>query len=217
MEPELTQAFSTLSSQISDVGRDARSAANLSKENAFAISTLQGDVSNIKKHVFGSDPPPAAPPSRAPGAPSSSASGNGAVAYINGTRPASVVGRVSETEADIDGLHGSVLAVSSETALIKNEVAEIKKAIAAQSKTMGIAPLNSAGSEPTNLIRFWTFLTSREGLNFVVRIATLIGVAYGAAYAAAHGTPPGPWGRYTTADGGWVSVPPASPAAISGH
>lgn len=66
MDDELRKAFATLSSQMSDIGTDARQAAAMAKENAHAttmlgvrIQGLEVDVGQLKTVVFGSNPPPA--------------------------------------------------------------------------------------------------------------------------------------------------------------
>jgi len=88
MEPELREAFATLSAQMADVGRDARSAAELARETAAKVERLEGEV-------FGSERPPVLK------------------SETNGTRP-TVMGRVSSAEGDVAELTGRLLAVESE-------------------------------------------------------------------------------------------------------
>jgi len=218
MDQELSAAFASLSGQMSDVGRDARSAAELSRDNAREIALIKGDVANIKKHVFGSDPPPPpGAPSRAPGAaprptPRRVDLNGGDLAPDEG-KPAPIVARVSETEADVDGLHGQVIALNSKFEDLSKQQVQLLDLQKKQMKAQGVS---AGGAEEANIPAwrgFLTFVTSREGVKFVLHLATLAGVAYGGFYAAMHGAPPGPWHPPTAP----THELPAPASSESGH
>lgn len=101
MDDELRQAFATLSAQMSDVGNDARKAAEMSRETAYEtvkmgrrLETLESDVGQLKNVVFGSKPPPPMP------------------------APA-MVKRVSQTEGEMSELAGQIIAVKADVASVK--------------------------------------------------------------------------------------------------
>jgi hypothetical protein len=101
MDNELREAFSTLSAQMSDIGNDARRAAEQAREAAHEtyklgarISGLETDVGQLKTAVFGSNPPPAP--------------------------VVAVVKRITHTEGDIAEIAGQVIAVKAELSEVKS-------------------------------------------------------------------------------------------------
>ncbi len=63
MDDELRKHFADLMSSMEGVASDARAAASTSRETASVVRKLDGRVTVLEKHVFGSDPPPP-PPAR---------------------------------------------------------------------------------------------------------------------------------------------------------
>lgn len=100
MDNDLREAFATLSSQLADVGGDARKAAEMSRETAYEMTkmghrmgALESDVGQLKTAVFGSSPPP--------------------------TQTPPMVTRITHGEGEMAELAGRVLAVSAEVASVK--------------------------------------------------------------------------------------------------
>lgn len=109
MDDELRNAFATLSSQMSDIGTDARQAASQAKEAAHAttmlgvrIQGLESDVGQLKTAVFGSNPPPA---------------------------PVPIAKRITHNEGDLAEITGRVMA-------LEGQVGDVKEINEAQSKEL---------------------------------------------------------------------------------
>jgi ElaB/YqjD/DUF883 family membrane-anchored ribosome-binding protein len=112
MDDELRNAFATLSAQMSDVGSDARKAAEMSRETAHEmvklsrkVDGLEADVGQLKVAVFGSSPPPSPSPP--------------------------VTKRVSQAEGDLAELSGQIIAVKAINEDQNKTLDELKTAMSA--------------------------------------------------------------------------------------
>jgi hypothetical protein len=120
MDAEFREAFAKISSQLSDVGRDAKQAVTLTKEMSHDLTKVKSDVKAINgnvivlnKAVFGTDNPPTIPPN------------DGAL-----------VRKVSNSDLEVDSVKANLIILSSEVDSIKKlnetqseEISQIKSAI----------------------------------------------------------------------------------------
>lgn len=136
----LSEAFGRLSGQIADSTRASLTAVQIGRETAQRVERLEW-------HVFGSKPPPPLP--KPPPA------------------AASVVGRVSENELEVD-------AAKAEQLIQASRLARVEAELKAQSKAMGLASPVASRKE-----RWSTFLGSRAGRSFALKLATLVVTALG--------------------------------------
>lgn len=114
MDDDLRKAFATLSSQINDVGADARNAAARSQEAVHGlaqlgatVTTLGDRVGALEHHVYGSNPPPPT----AQGTPS----------------PAPLVRQVSEHESELATVAGQVLAVDGKVSTLEIKINDLTR------------------------------------------------------------------------------------------
>lgn len=114
MDAEFRDAFAKLSSQIADVGRDAKQAVNLSKETAHEVSLIKSSVAQLNKAVFGSPDPP---------------SGAGEISTP-------LVKKVSSSDLEVDSVKAQLIVLNGEIDSVKKmnevqtaEIAQIKTAI----------------------------------------------------------------------------------------
>lgn len=114
MDPELRQAFATLSGQVADVGRDARAAVDLGRANAHAIAQLQ-------HAVFGSTPPP--PP-------------GGAVPVA--ARVTDAEHGLDAVHGVVLAVEGRTERLETAVATTQEAVARLEEATAAQSRAWGV-------------------------------------------------------------------------------
>lgn len=99
MDDDTRQAFASMMAAVSTVDANVRASSALQTENAREfragiaaingrVDEVVGDVKNIKRHVFGSDPPPSPP-----------------------AHGGAIVRQVSENDAELDAHSGRLLAV----------------------------------------------------------------------------------------------------------
>lgn len=141
----LQGSFASLSGQMSTAVRISTQALELGREN-------EAQIAQLRWHAFGSKgPPPLASPPH---------------------REATILGRVTGTEHDVD-------AAKAEQIIQAHEIAVLKAEVQAQSKAMGliVRTPDVAGEQPappSKAERFAVFITSRSGQSFVLKVLTLV-------------------------------------------
>jgi hypothetical protein len=121
VDDDTRQAFASMMAAVSTVDANVRASSAVAAENArefraglaainVRVDEVVGDVKNIKRHVFGSDPPPAA---------------GGAI-----------MRQVSEHESELATLAGQVIAVSSKADKVITMQEEQNKVLAKQNEVL---------------------------------------------------------------------------------
>lgn len=142
----LQGSFASLSGQMSTAVTISRQALELGREN-------EAQIAQLKWHAFGSNgPPPLNAPPR---------------------HEATILGRVTGAEHDVDAAKAEQIIQAHEIAVLKAEVQAQSKAMGLIVRTPGVAG-EQPPPPPSKSERFAVFITSRSGQSFVLKVLTLV-------------------------------------------
>lgn len=146
VDPELRDAFTALSGQIAGVATIARGAEAAARQTA-------GELAQLRAYVYGSKPPPPAPPADPDATLDPNAPPPPAAMVPLARQVADSLVDVDEVRGELDGFRGQVIAA----------LARLEQETKKQSGALGV-----------DVASFWKWLRTREGRMFVAATAAIM-------------------------------------------
>lgn len=153
VDPELREAFATLSGQIKGVGDIARRAEAASTQTA-------GELARLSAYVYGSKPPPPPDPDAPPPPP-----------------PLPLARQVADSINDAEELRSDVDEVRGEVDTFKGQVIRALARIEETARATKDETAKQSTALGMNASSFWKWLRTREGRMFAAATAAMMAAA----------------------------------------